>query len=113
MHTEGEKGTRSQDTLSEAYMIISCNSSCAHSGVSKCPRAHRRYVNIAYIICGQRVGARGLEHPQGASGKTGPLSGISKPRFCQTYGLQFVAFHENDGNHENDENDSDSHKQGG
>ena len=35
---------------------------------------------------------------------------------CQTYGLcVWVAFHENDGNHENDENDkdnSDSYKQG-
>ena len=44
------------------------------------------------------------------------LLGISKPRFCQTYVLQFGAFHENDGNHENGENDkgnSDSHKQGG
>ena len=42
-------------------------------------------------------------------------SGISKPRFCQTYVLQFGAFHENDENHENDKNDkdkSDSHKQG-
>ena len=32
------------------------------------------------------------------------------------YVLQFGAFHENDGHHENDENDednSDSHKQGG
>ena len=26
-------------------------------------------------------------------------SGISKPRFCQTYVLQFGAFHENGGNH--------------
>ena len=44
------------------------------------------------------------------------FSGISKPRFCQTYVLQFGACPENDGNHENDGNDednSDSHKQGG
>ena len=26
--------------------------------------------------------------------------------FCQIYVLQFAAFHENDGNHENDENDA-------
>ena len=39
-------------------------------------------------------------------------SGISKPRFCQTYVLQSGAFHENDGNHENDKDNSDSHKQG-
>ena len=39
-------------------------------------------------------------------------SGISKPRFCQTYVLQSGAFHENDRNHENDEDNSDSHKQG-
>ena len=41
------------------------------------------------------------------------LSGITKPRFCQTYVLQFGAFHENDGNHENHEDNSDSHKEGG
>ena len=44
------------------------------------------------------------------------IGGISKPRFCQTYVLQFGAFHEKDGNHEDDENyedNSDSHKQGG
>ena len=47
--------------------------------------------------------------------KSNQVSGISKPRFCQTYVLQFGAFHENDGNEndENDEDNSDSHKQGG
>ena len=35
------------------------------------------------------------------------MSGISKPMVCMP-----VAFHENDGNHENDEDNSDSHKQG-
>ena len=56
----------------------------------------------------------------GSSSATSPellslwfLSGTSKPRFCQTYVLQLGAFHENDGNHENDEDNSDSHKQGG
>ena len=33
--------------------------------------------------------------------------------FSQTYVLQFGAFHENDRNHENDKDNSDSHKQGG
>ena len=29
-----------------------------------------------YVICGLRVGTRGLEPPQGASGKKGPLGGL-------------------------------------
>ena len=28
------------------------------------------------VICGLRVGTRGLEPPQGASGKKGPLKGL-------------------------------------
>ena len=39
---------------------------------------------------------------------TSDRSGISKPMVCQTYGLGAVAFHANDGKHENDENDEDN-----
>ena len=38
--------------------------------------------------------------------------GISEPTVCQTYVLQPAASHENDRNHENDEGDSDNHRQG-
>ena len=31
---------------------------------------------LPVVICGLRVGTRGLEPPQGASGKTGPLRGL-------------------------------------
>ena len=46
------------------------------------------------------------------------MSGISKPMVCQTYGFhagRLSVLHENDGNHENEHNDednSDSYKQG-
>ena len=65
-------------------------------------------------IQGNSVEFSGVLCPEGRARHLN--SGISKPRFYQTYVLQFGAFHENDGNHENDENDednSDSHKQGG
>ena len=48
--------------------------------------------------------------------KLEPLRGttaISTPMFCHTYVLQPGVFHENDGNHDNDEDNSDSHEQGG
>ena len=60
-----------------------------------------------------RHGTSSIHFPCPAPRSSSHISGISKPRFCQTYGLQFGAFHENDGNHENDEDNSDSHKQGG
>ena len=34
------------------------------------------HLTQACLICGLRVGTRGLEPPQGASGKTGPLRGL-------------------------------------
>ena len=41
-----------------------------------------------------------------------PQLGISKPMFCQTYVLESVGFHKHDGNHEIDEDNSDSQKKG-
>ena len=45
-------------------------------GVSQPKSTPQGSVVEIFVICGSRLGARGLEPPQGASGKMGPLRGL-------------------------------------
>ena len=44
--------------------------------MSRAEHTEKSLTEIHLVLCGLRVGTRGLEPPQGASGKTGPLRGL-------------------------------------